>query len=65
VGGGAVSSYPFSVIELRLNAKGEGEGKTSSTGKVAVDAAGKTIGLENYGSLPVVLKSVKRRAGGK
>jgi len=52
----------FSVIELHLNAKGEGEGRISLTGKVVVDAAGKLIRVENYGALPVVLKNVKRRA---
>lgn len=56
------NDYEFSVIEVHLNTKGEGEGKVSLTGKVAVDGAGKTIGLENYSALPVVLKNVKRRA---
>jgi hypothetical protein len=60
VGGAAASPYEFSVIELHLNSKGEGEGKASITGKVAVDGAAKTIGLENYGALPVVLRNVKR-----
>ena len=53
------TNYEFSVIELRLNAKGEGEGKASLTGKIAVDSAAKTIALENYSGLPVVFKSVK------
>ena len=55
----AATSYEFSVIELRLNSKGEGEGKTSLSGKVVVDSAAKTFTLENYGALPVVLKTVK------
>jgi hypothetical protein len=59
---GAATNYEFSVVELHLNSKGEGEGKISLTGKVTVDSAAKTLGLENYGSLPVVLKNVKRRA---
>ena len=58
--GGAPTNYPFSVIELRLNAKGEGEGRASLTGKVTVDAAAKTIALENYAALPVIFKNVKR-----
>ncbi len=61
VGADAVSKYEFSVIELHLNSKGEGEGRVSLTGKVAVDAAAKTIALENYGALPVTLKDVKRK----
>jgi hypothetical protein len=55
----SATNYEFSLIELHLNSKGEGEGKASLTGKVAVDNAAKTIALENYGSLPVVLKNVK------
>jgi hypothetical protein len=60
-GSGASTNYEFSVLELRLNAKGEGEGKASLTGKVVVDTAAKTIALENYATLPVILKAVKRR----
>jgi hypothetical protein len=53
--------YEFSVIELRLNAKGEGEGKASLTGKVTPDSAGKILTLENYDALPVILKNVKSK----
>jgi hypothetical protein len=60
-GSDAATNYEFSVIELRLNSKGEGEGKASLTGKVALDSAAKTIGLENYGALPVILKDVRRK----
>jgi hypothetical protein len=56
---GTPNQYAFSVIELRLNAKGEGEGKASLTGKVAADAAVKVVTLENYGSSPVVFTAVK------
>ena len=57
---GTTTNYEFSVIELRLNSKGEGECKVSLTGKVAVDNAAQTIALENYGALPVVLKNTRR-----
>jgi hypothetical protein len=60
-GAAAATNYEFSVIELRLNAKGEGEGRSSLTGKLAVDNATKAIALENYGALPVVLKNVRRK----
>ena len=53
--------YDFSLIELRLKPKGAGEGKTSLTGAVAVDAGSKTLGLANYAGLPVTLKNVARR----
>jgi hypothetical protein len=58
---GTPANYEFSVIELRVNAKGEGEGKASLTGKVTVDSAAKTLALENAGSLPVIFKALKRR----
>jgi len=55
------SPYGFSVIELRVNAKGDGEGKISLTGKVAPDADAKIVALEDYVALPVVLSHLKRR----
>jgi len=60
---GASNSYEFSVLELRLNAKGEGEGKVSLTGKVAEDAAAKIVAIENYNALPVVFRDVRKVAG--
>jgi hypothetical protein len=38
-----------------------GEGKVSLTGRVAVDGAAKTMALENYDALAVVLKNVRRK----
>jgi hypothetical protein len=58
------STYDFSVIELRVNAKGDGEGRISLTGKVAPDTAAKIVALEDYATAPVVLSHVKRRASG-
>jgi len=55
------ANYKFTLIELRLNAKEEGEGKISLPGKIAVDTTAKSIVLENYSALPVVLKNVRRR----
>jgi hypothetical protein len=59
--GGAPANYDFSVIELRVNSKGEGEGKISLTGKVAPDGTAKIPVPENYASLPMVLTNVKQR----
>ncbi|HEY3823436.1 MAG TPA: hypothetical protein VGL82_02715 [Bryobacteraceae bacterium] len=53
--------YDFSVIELHVKGNGQGEGKTSLTGKVALDTSLKMLGLENYDMLPVVLAQVKRK----
>ncbi|HEX4134431.1 MAG TPA: hypothetical protein VHY84_07480 [Bryobacteraceae bacterium] len=54
--------YDFSVIELHVKGSGPGEGKTSLTGKVALDTSLKMLGLENYDTLPVVLAHVKQKA---
>ena len=54
------TDYDFTVIELRLDPKGLGEGKASITAKPVVDAEAKTIALENYEASPAVLKNVKR-----
>jgi hypothetical protein len=58
---GTPANYDFSVIELRVNPKGEGEGKISLTGKVAPDSMVKIPAPGNYVSLPVVLTRVKQR----
>ena len=60
---GAPNSYEFSVIELRLNAKSEGEGRVSLVGKVAEDAAAKIVAIENYNALPVVFREVRKVEG--
>lgn len=52
--------YPFTVIELHLNADGEGEGKLSLATKILADKDSKTIVLEDYANQPVLLQSVKR-----
>jgi hypothetical protein len=52
--------YPFTVIELRLNRDGAGEGKMSIATKITFDKEHNTIVLENYGTQPVLLQSVKR-----
>ena len=52
--------YPFTVIELRLNSDGVGEGKMSIATKVTMDKDKKQIELENYGTQPVLLNNVRR-----
>lgn len=58
-------AYDFSVIELRIRATGEGEGKTSLNGKVAPDGTLNMIALENYDALPVVFSHVQQRKVGE
>jgi hypothetical protein len=53
-------NYPFTIIELRLNADGEGEGKMSLATKITEDRDKQIITLENYEIQPVLLQSVRR-----
>jgi hypothetical protein len=53
-------SYPYTVLELRLNRSGQGEGKGSVSARVTVDSEAKTIALQNYAAAAVVLKDVRR-----
>ncbi len=55
-----VTDYEFTLIEIRLDAKGLGEGKTSLTTKVIVDNEARTVALDNYAATPAILKNVKR-----
>ena len=59
-GNAAPTDYEFTLIELRMDSKGSGEGKTSLTTKVLFDNEAKTIALENYAAAPAVLQNVKR-----
>jgi hypothetical protein len=58
---GTPNTYEFSLIELRLPAKGDGEGKASLTGTIAIDPVIKAPALEGYDALPVTLRAVKAR----
>jgi hypothetical protein len=46
----------FTLLDLRIDGKGVGEGKTSLATAVVVDAAAQTLALEGYESAPVLLK---------
>jgi hypothetical protein len=52
--------YPFTVIELRLNRDGDGEGKMSLATKIIADKENSIVTLENYDIQPVLLNNVKR-----
>jgi hypothetical protein len=56
----ASTDYDFSMIELRVNAQGSGDGKVSLDSPITVDTAAKSIALAKYDSLPVVFTKVKR-----
>jgi hypothetical protein len=52
--------YPFTVIDLRLNRDGEGEGKMSVATKVIYNKKENMIELENFQTQPVQLTNVHR-----
>jgi hypothetical protein len=56
----AAPGYTFTVVELRLNKQGRGEGKMSLAAKVTADADAKAVTLENYAAAPVLINNVKR-----
>jgi hypothetical protein len=51
--------YRFTLIELRLNRNGEGEGKLALATKIAFNKKENVIELENYGDEPVRLNQVR------
>jgi hypothetical protein len=53
--------YPFTVVEMHISADGEGQGTMSVATKVIANKDKQTITLENYGTTPVLLQSVKRQ----
>lgn len=57
-----VNNYEFTLIEIRLPAKGDGEGKVSLTGTLSVDPETKGLVLDGYDALPVTLQRVTARA---
>ena len=56
------ADYPFTLIELRINRHGEGEGKMSIATRIIADKKNNAIVLENYGTQPVMLNLVKRQS---
>jgi len=52
--------YPFTVIEMHLNADGDGNGTMSVATKITADKETRTIQLENFSTSPVMLTTVKR-----
>jgi hypothetical protein len=51
--------YPFTLIELRLNERLEGEGKLNLATRIDVSRTGRTVQLENYDSQPIHLNEVR------
>jgi hypothetical protein len=53
---GDAGDADFTVIELRIDRQGVGEGKTSLTTSVAIDTAANTLALDGYAAAPALLK---------
>jgi hypothetical protein len=51
--------YPFTIIEMRLDKEGKGEGRMAAGTKISKSKDGKSIELENYGISPVALNEIK------
>jgi len=54
-----VSDYPFTLIEMRLDKSGNGEGKLAAATRISRSKDRKTMELENYGIAPVALTEIK------
>lgn len=54
-------NYPFSFIELRVNAQGEGEGKLAIATRVSLSTDGETLEMENYAAQPIQLNQVRHQ----
>jgi hypothetical protein len=57
---GEATDYDFTLVEIRLDGKGSGEGKTSLTTKVVADGEAHTLALDNYAATPAILEHVTR-----
>lgn len=53
-------NYPFTVIELRANREGDGDGRMTVATKIGGDEKTKMIFLEDFGLQPVQLSQVRR-----
>ena len=53
--------YPFTFIELHVDAHGDGEGKLSRATRVVASDNGRFVQLEHYAAQPVDLTDVHRR----
>jgi hypothetical protein len=55
--------YPFTIVEMHVNADGEGDGTMSLATKVIPDKANNIVTLENYDLQRIRLQQVKRQMG--
>ena len=55
------ADYPFTVIEIRADAVGDGDGKMALASKLTFDKAANTLTLEDYDNAPIRLTRVTVR----
>lgn len=55
------TDYPFTLVELRLDKDGRGEGRMSLATKIRRSKDGKSIELEHYAADPVRLEGVRKQ----
>jgi hypothetical protein len=53
--------YPFTIIEIHLNARDEGEGKILGGAKIFVDEKKKELVVENWGQQPTRFNNIKKQ----
>src|SRR5262245_17599662 len=51
--------YPFSLLEIRLNKDGEGEGRYAVATKLSFDKKKNQLEIENYSTEPIRLNNIK------
>ena len=56
--GAAAPTYSFTLVELRLNKHGRGNGKMSLAARVTADIDAQTVTLENYAAVPVLIEDI-------
>ena len=53
-------NYPFTVIELRLDKNGRGEGTIAPEARIIVSEDGQFFDVENFGPFPVIVKTIHK-----
>jgi hypothetical protein len=59
--GGTPTDYSFTLLEIRLNPKGSGEGKASLTSRIVADNEAKMLRLDDYAAAPALIENVRRQ----
>lgn len=52
--------YPFTIVTLKVNTEGEGDGTMALAAKLTADKNSNSIVVENFGLQPIKLEAVKR-----